>query len=86
MQVLPWPGDAAASALSQLLVMTESAMVNKRNWVTLNQRAADLLRLVMENKGLQSDVPVYRGIMGRLMNTLKEIEQVKKAFSATYQR
>ena len=41
-----------------------------------NQRSSDLLVLVVENKALQDDVPVYRGIMGRLVSTLKAIEQV----------
>ena len=34
-RVLPWPGNSAAKLLGQLLEMTEKAIINKRNWVTL---------------------------------------------------
>ena len=34
-RLLPWPGNSAAELLGQLLDMTENAIINKRNWVTL---------------------------------------------------
>ena len=37
----------AATILAQLLAQTENAIINSRNWGLLNQRAADLLQLIM---------------------------------------
>lgn len=69
--MMPWPGDAAANLLVNLLSMTERALINGRNWAQLNARAVDLLQLIAANKTLQADANAYRHLMARLIHTLK---------------
>eukprot|EP00798_Chlamydomonas_sp_ICE-L_P023915 gene23915-9486_t len=80
-KALPWPGDVAAAMLSQLLDMSEVAIINSRNWKLLNHRTADLLQLIMGNTVLQSDTPAYRSIVNRLINTLTAIKEYYRDYT-----
>ncbi len=52
---LPWPGDVAARMLAAAVSGAQGALLNQRNWITLSQRAADVLQIVLEHRTLWKD-------------------------------